>query len=234
MENLKNELITIYGPKTKAYEGNDGTIKTYGLSYYDYPDKIKELYELPDEDIIKQEDIINEAVNKHKEEAIKLIKEKYIFENYIELIQKAKEIKAQEYKIEKQLQEMKDNDTLNKYITPKERVGGWLKYEEINNATYSFWYYINESYRDGYSLCYYFTTSPLLKTTTNEHTKSIKTMNKKFKTIEEAEKYIEGRKKFFSKYFQEEKPAMILEAEHYVVFHGRTLKGYKVDNKGKV
>lgn len=59
--------------------------------------------------------------------------------------------------------------------------------------------------------------------------KTISYVDTKFKTKEEAEKYVEGRKKYHSKYFKELYPTVPREYFEYFSIYGILLKPYKLE-----
>lgn len=141
---------------------------------------------------------------------------------------------------EKRLKEFKEIDNINTWLKAKE---GYREGELIENATYKLFISTYNDYdymyvRDengklkderekvlsGVYVSYDFTTnSDFIKF---ERIASIE--RKQFRTEEEANKYIEGRKKYFSKYFKEDKPKLENASEYIIYHYGVKLEGYEI------
>ncbi|MFW6009502.1 MAG: hypothetical protein ACOCP8_09590, partial [archaeon] len=98
-----------------------------------------------------------------------------------------------------------------------------------------------KDYSDNFRTHYIFKFNDLLKK--NEY---IKEVSRKYKDKEKALKYIEGRKKYYKKYFKEEKPPLpvIYHTDNYyrnkkeekkgkplIYLHDIKLKGYKINKE---
>ena len=119
--------------------------------------------------------------------------------------------------------------TENEWIKEKRALTYRTSYYILSNSnkTYSMTIYLyeDEPYHVGTMPTMYYLELQGVKH--GETIQSVK--NKKFKTKEEAEKYISGRQKYYNKYFTELYPPVPRKYQNLFCCNGKLIKGYRIE-----
>lgn len=217
-------LVTAEARKDGSY---NGSIITYRNDYLElYLAKTKLYFDNVDNSnmITDLETSITELNN----QILELIKQKKLKEMELNFIKKAEQVKEKNKAMTDYIEKLKAENKLNKwYVVPvndncideiiengsfKLTIRQWIKKANYNtdnkNFSVNYWLRINDKLD-------------------NESAGLIQTMDKTFYNDEQAfNKYVQGRKKYFSKYFQEEKPPVPYQFRHCIFVNKIQLDGY--------
>ena len=181
------------------------------------------------DELIKKNSL-QDNLNKLKDEELQVYNE--LLESMNKWINKAKEIKLHEMALS--YNGIKEVDhTYNEWFEKKD--GSWITIS-ISNRVYKMWFkvYLNEDYRTkkvtSYELSYYVDVNQYDSYYKGWDNKTIASQSrKKFTDKEKMNKYIEGRKKYFSNLFQEVNPVIPKEYESFFTANGVLLPNYRVE-----
>ena len=183
----------------------------------------KEVFEL-----IEKKTLQND-LNKLKDEELKIYNE--LLESMTKWVEKAKEVRLYEMAIA--YNGIKEVDhTYNQWV--EEKNGSWSRVN-ISNRVYGMWFriYSNEDYKTKiitYEVSYHVYINEFDSYYKGWDNKTIASQSrKKFTDKEKMNKYIEGRKKYFSNLFKEVNPTIPQEYESLFKVSGVLLPGYKVE-----
>lgn len=184
----------------------------------------KEVFELIEKKTLQVD------LNNLKEEELKIYNE--LLESMGKWIEKAKEVRLYEMAIA--YNGIKEVDhTYNQWV--EEKNGSWSRVN-ISNRVYGMWFriYSDEDYKTkeitSYELSYYVCVNQYDSCYKRWSSKTIASQSrKKFTDKEKMNKYIEGRKKYFSNLFKEVNPTIPQEYERLFTVNGVLLHGYKVE-----
>lgn len=158
------------------------------------------------------------------EDLRKVLDKRFKVKAKLEILTRAEEVKTKNQLISNYIKELKEKNILNKWIETQPNKSELFR-STIENGTYKFLISIYElSYK--YQVRYRFYVNTILSKFV-----SIKSVDKNFKTFEDAKKYYDGRKKYYDRYFKEEKPPILKEFKNEIFLHGVRLEGYKIEGE---
>lgn len=219
-ESPETEVVRVSNYNNK-YEGyiNDWHIKGFREN------KIKSYFNRINNDEIMKS--LSKDISNLDEQIKETLKKKLILENELNMIKQAEEVKKKNKEIEEYIDTLTNENKLNTWNNYTD----YKEYSSIRNGTYQFeiGYKLGKSWRtdeERYEINYTFSTSDILP-----QNLIIQSVETNIADKEKAMKYIEGRKKHFSKYFTEEKPAILQKFKQSIKLHGITLEGYSVEEE---
>ena len=124
----------------------------------------------------------------------------------------------------------KEKNSYNRYVKTRPSSDGEYT-EQIGNATYKLWFrfYPKSYHKKPVSVVWSFcTNNPPIQTVNYRCNEISGGGDHLFDTVEEAQKYIAGRKKAYAKYFTEIQPPVLPDYARYFGLFGRLFDGYRV------
>jgi len=218
------KYVKVYKPREYEYIHYFNGVETSKREIKRFYEKAEhennELLELIDNEIKEQELVVKKEITKE-----------CVLQHLKEHICLANEIKEKNKNISNYIADLKNNDKLNVWYKYEDKYRPKHIHEIIENGTYHFDIkYAEWDYCNLVSIKYWFGVNKILAN------QKIKFIERKFNKNDKdkAMSYYNSRKKYYKKYFTEEKPAILEDWADCITKHGIGLNGYKIlDKKNK-